>query len=191
MGQQLEPMSSRSLSSALSTTHSTSLSIDQKDQDVPGLCLGRKKITLTKTLTTQGPQLYFYPNHPQMYSRACLFSLIAGQGLPGVCPNFSLPQRSTLTERADLIFKRVQTPCLSKWHDICIKPELRCSGAGDAFRKTLALFLSISLSGDHLAHASVSAQPASQPEQGGRNWASCLTTLMLKCVEHSQATELC
>jgi hypothetical protein len=24
---------------------------------------------------------------------------------------------------------------------------------------------------------------------GGRNWASCLTTLMLKCVEHSQAMD--
>ena len=35
------------------------------------------------------------------------------------------------------------------------------------------------------------SQPQSQHGQGGRNWASCLTTLMLKRVEHSQATELC
>lgn len=151
----------------------------------------KNKWPLLKSCQQERPNVFPSANSTQMYSRACLFSPLQAKACLA-CVLISLCFKGAPWPKGPVLpFKGVQTPCLSKWHDICIKPELRCSGAADAFRKPLALFLSISLAGDHLAHASVSAQPASEPAQGGRNWASCLTTLMLKCVEHSQATELC
>lgn len=64
-------------------------------------------MTLPKTLPTREIQLHFHlqtllKSIPELVS----FSLIAGQGLPGTCPNFPLPQRSPLTKEGRFFYSK-------------------------------------------------------------------------------------